>query len=126
MVINTHEKRAIDQTNSAIAPVSVGAYIDSLQASGLYDRVGVNNLGTVAADTVLPIAGGSTVGWQTEVGLAADGGADFDGVDDRSLNCFLEVGIVPGSLKTTIDQKDCQFLVAIIGQGNKKAIPYEP
>lgn len=71
------EKRAIDQTNSAIAPVSVGAYIDSLQASGLYDRVGANNLGTVAADTVLPIAGGSTVGWQTEVGAAADGGADF-------------------------------------------------
>ena len=71
------EKRAIDQTNSAIAPTAVGAYVDSLQASGLYSRVGLNDLGTVAADTVLPIAGGSTVGWDSEVEAATDGGADF-------------------------------------------------
>ena len=50
------EERAIDQGTSLIAPTSVGAYVDSLQASALYDRIGVNNLGTVAADTVLPIA----------------------------------------------------------------------
>jgi len=71
------EKRAIDQTNSAIAPTAVGAFVDSLQASGLYNRIGINNLGTVAADTVLPIAGGSTVAWAGEVAAAADGGADF-------------------------------------------------
>ena len=71
------EKRAIDQANSAIAPTSIGAYVDSLQASALFDRIGVNNLGTVAADTVLPIAGGSTVAWAAEVAAAADGGADF-------------------------------------------------
>ena len=71
------EKRAIDQTNSQIQPVAVGAYIDALQASGLYNRVGVQDLGTVAADTVLPIAGGSTVAWATEVAAAADGGANF-------------------------------------------------
>ena len=71
------EKRAIDQTNSAIAPTSVGAYVDSLQASALYSRLGVNDLGTVAADTVLPIAGGSTVAWTGEVASASDGGANF-------------------------------------------------
>ena len=71
------EKRAIDQTGSAIAPTSVGAYIDSLAESALYQRVGLQDLGTVAADTVLPIAGGSTVAWGTEVSAAADGGADF-------------------------------------------------
>lgn len=71
------EERAIDQTNSAIAPTSVGAYVDSLQASGLYNRVGLNDLGTVAADTVLPIAGGSTVAWGAEVAAASDGGANF-------------------------------------------------
>jgi len=71
------EERAIDQTNSAIAPTSVGAYVDSLQASGLYNRVGINDLGTVAADTVLPIAGGSTVAWGAEVAAASDGGANF-------------------------------------------------
>jgi HK97 family phage major capsid protein len=72
------EKRAIDQTNSAIAPTAVGAFVESLQAAGLYSKVGVTDLGTVAADTVLPIAGGSTVAWNTEVGAAADGGANFD------------------------------------------------
>ena len=49
------EERAIDQTNSAIAPTSIGAYVDSLSASALYDRIGVNNLGTVAADTVFQL-----------------------------------------------------------------------
>lgn len=72
------EKRAIDQGASAIAPTAVGTFVDSLQASGLYNRVGINNLGTVAADTVLPIAGGSTVAWAGEVAAAADGGVDFD------------------------------------------------
>ena len=71
------EKRAIDQTNSAIAPVAIGAYVDALQADSLWNRLGVNNLGTVAADTVLPIAGGSSVAWAAEVGDAADGGANF-------------------------------------------------
>ena len=71
------ERAIIDQGNSAIAPTAVGAFVDALQATGLYNRVGVNNLGTVAADTVLPIAGGSTVGWNTENGASADGGQDF-------------------------------------------------
>jgi len=72
------EKRAvIDQGTSAIAPTAIGAYVDALQADGLYNRVGINDLGTVAADTVLPIAGGSTVAWAAENGAAADGGADF-------------------------------------------------
>ena len=71
------EKRAIDQTNSQIQPTSVGAFVESLQASSLYNRVGVTDLGTVAADTVLPISGGSTVDWNTEVAAASDGGANF-------------------------------------------------
>ena len=71
------QRGIIDQGTSAIAPTAVGAYVDSLAASGLYYRVGINDLGTVAADTVLPIAGGSTVAWNTENGASADGGADF-------------------------------------------------
>jgi HK97 family phage major capsid protein len=75
------EDRAIVQgaagATTNIAPTAVGAYVDSLQASALYNRIGINDLGTVAADTVLPIAGGSTVGWDTEVAASTDGGADF-------------------------------------------------
>ena len=67
-----------DQTNSAIAPTAVGAFVESLQEAGLYNKVGVTDLGTVAADTVLPIAGGSTVGWKTEVAAADNGGANFE------------------------------------------------
>lgn len=72
------EKRAIDQTNSAIAPTAVGAFVESLQEAGLYNKVGITDLGTVAADTVLPIAGGSTVSWKTEVAAADNGGANFE------------------------------------------------
>jgi HK97 family phage major capsid protein len=71
------EKRTIDQGTSAIAPVSVGAFIDSLQEAGLYNRVGIQDLGTVAADTLLPIAGGSTVDWALENAATSDTGADF-------------------------------------------------
>jgi len=75
------EKRAIVQGAAGavtnIAPTAIGAYVDSLQASALYNRIGINDLGTVAADTVLPIAGGSTVAWAAEVAAAADGGVDF-------------------------------------------------
>ena len=74
------EKRAIDQTNSAIAPTAVAAFVDALSADALWSRVGVTNLGNVAADTVVPISGGSTVTWATEVAGAADGGANFDKV----------------------------------------------
>jgi HK97 family phage major capsid protein len=71
------QRGIIDQGTSAIAPTAVGAYVDSLSASGLYNRVGINDLGTVAADTVLPIAGGSSVAWAAENAASADGGADF-------------------------------------------------
>ena len=71
------EKRAIDQGGSAIAPTSVGAFVDSLQANSLYNQVGINDLGTVAADTVLPIAGGSTTAWASEVATVSNSGADF-------------------------------------------------
>jgi len=71
------QRGIIDQGTSAIAPTAVGAYVDSLSASGLYNRVGINDLGTVAADTVLPIAGGSAVAWAAENAASADGGADF-------------------------------------------------
>ena len=74
------EKRAIDQANSAIAPKNVLAYVQALQDGGLYLKVGATNLGTVAADTVIPVTGGSTVGWNTEVATAADGGQNFSKV----------------------------------------------
>lgn len=71
------EKRAISQAGSAIAPSVVAEYVDTLQATSLYNRLGVNDLGTVTADTILPIAGNTTVNWATENAATADTGADF-------------------------------------------------
>ena len=45
-----------------------------------------------------------------------EGGADFDGVDDRSLHCFLQVGLQEGVNKSDINEKDCIFLVNVIAQ----------
>ena len=87
------EKRQITQGGSAIAPTAIGAYIESLGENGLYKAVGLNDLGTVAADTVLPIAGGSTVAWAAEVAVAADGGVDFDKVTltPKRLTGFVDI-----------------------------------
>jgi len=90
------EKRQITQGVSAIAPTAIGAYIESLGENGLYKRVGLNDLGTVAADTVLPVAGGSTVAWAAEVATAADGGADFGKVTltPNRLTGFVDISNV--------------------------------
>ena len=54
-----------------------------------------------------------------------EGGVDFDGLDDRALHCFLQVGLASGTLKTELTDKDCTFLVNLINEENLKAIPYE-
>ena len=58
---------------------------------------------------------------------AQEGGdqPDVEGVDDRSLHCFLQVGLQSGTLRTEITEKDCTFLVNLINQSNLKTIPYE-
>ena len=71
------EKRAIDQAVSAIAPSVTGVYADSLQENGVFSQVGVTDLGNMAADTVIPVAGGSTVAWSGEVTTVSNSGADF-------------------------------------------------
>ena len=54
------------------------------------------------------------------------GGADFDGIDDKCMHCFLQAGLQTGTLRTEISEKDCTFLVNLINQEkNQKAIPYE-
>lgn len=40
-----------------------------------------------------------------------DDAPDFNGVDDRALHCFLQVGLQEGTLKTELTDKDCTFLV---------------
>ena len=75
---NKAEKRAIvDQSTSAIQPVAVEAFADALVEGALYNKVGVTNLGTLAADTVVPITGANAVEWAAENAAGADTSADF-------------------------------------------------
>lgn len=43
---------------------------------------------------------------------------DSDGVNDRALHCFLQVGLQEGTLKTELTDKDCTFLVNLINDEN--------
>ncbi len=75
---NKAEKRAIvDQGASAIQPVAVDAFADALVEGALYNQVGLTNLGTLAADTVVPITGANAVAWATENAAGTDTSADF-------------------------------------------------
>ncbi len=72
------EKRAyIDQGGSAIAPSSVEAYVDALRVGTIYDRVGVNNLGNLQANSIVPVTGLIESEWAAENGNGDDQSADF-------------------------------------------------
>ena len=50
----------------------------------------------------------------------------MEGIDDKAICCFLEVGLESGTLRTVLTIKECTFLVNLITEeNNMKAIPYE-
>ena len=67
----------VDQGASAIAPVSVNAFADALVEGALYNKVGLTNLGTLAADTVVPITGANAVAWADEIADGTNTSTDF-------------------------------------------------
>ena len=72
------EKRAyVDQGGSAIAPVSVQAYADALTEGTIYNEVGCNDLGNLAADTIVPITAATNTAWAAENAAGSDLSADF-------------------------------------------------
>lgn len=91
------EKRAyIDQANSAIAPVAIQAYADALRADTLYDKIGINDLGNLAANTVVPITGQVDAEWAAENGDGADQSADFSKVtlSPKRVNAYSNLSRV--------------------------------
>tara|TARA_R100001244_G_scaffold42085_2_gene38082 strand:- start:7190 stop:8416 length:1227 start_codon:yes stop_codon:yes gene_type:complete len=72
------EKRAyVDQATSLIAPSVTTAFADALVAGGLYNKVGISDLGNMAADTIVPITGANAVAWAGENAAGTDTSADF-------------------------------------------------
>jgi len=75
---NKAEQRAfVDQGASGIAPVAINAFADALIEDSLWNRVGLTNLGTLAADTVVPITGANAVEWAAENAAGTDTSTDF-------------------------------------------------
>ena len=72
------EKRAyVDQGSSAIAPSVTTAFADALVEGGLWNNVGLTNLGNMSADTIVPITGANAVTWAAENADGTDTSTDF-------------------------------------------------
>ena len=72
---NKAEQRAVIGQN--IAPVAVNAFADALVEGALYNKVGLTNLGTLAADTIVPITGANAVEWAAENAAGTDTSTAF-------------------------------------------------
>ena len=77
------ESRGADVTQggSAIAPTNVLGFADAMREASVFNRVGANILTGLSANTTIPVAGASTVEWEGEVDIAANGGAEFGKVE---------------------------------------------
>ena len=73
----TEKRDYVDQASSAIAPVAIEAYADALREGTTWDKVGINNLGNLAANTVVPITGAITAAWAAENADGTDQSVDF-------------------------------------------------
>lgn len=77
--VDTEKRTDIDQTNSAIQPVTVGRYTDALRENAVYANVpGINVYTGLMGDMKLPVTAKQTLAWASaENSAAADGGANF-------------------------------------------------
>jgi len=77
------EKRVNEPTQggSGIAPTNVLGFADAMREASVFNRVGANILTGLSANTTIPVAGASSVEWEGEIDLAADGGANFGKVE---------------------------------------------
>ena len=77
------EKRVNEPTQggSGIAPTNVLGFADAMREASVFNRVGANILTGLSANTTIPVAGASTVEWEGENDLAANGGAEFGKVE---------------------------------------------
>jgi len=45
-----------------------------------------------------------------------EGKPDFAGIDSKTIYCFLQLGLQEGTLKTELDDKECNFLVNLVNE----------
>ena len=90
------EKRTdIDQTNSAIQPVTVGSYTDALRENAVYANIpGINVYDGLMGDMKLPVTTKQTLAWaSSENSASADGGQNFakDTLQPTRLTGYVDV-----------------------------------
>ena len=91
---NKAEQRAIiDQGTAQISPVSVNAFADSLVEGALYNKVGLTNLGTLAADSIVPITGANAPVWAGTTPANAENAAATD-----VGNAFGKITLTPNRI----------------------------
>lgn len=108
MIEAAYEARAtVDQTNSAIKPTVVGAYVDQLRESAVYEKIGVDQLMGLTADYKIPAVGAQNVAWATaENSAASDIGAQFT---SDTLTPFRITGYVPLSNRILLQNGEAAY-----------------
>jgi HK97 family phage major capsid protein len=109
MIEAVYEQRAtVSQGSSAIQPTVVGAYVDQLRESALYEKVGVDQLMGLTADYKIPAVGANNVAWASaENSAAADIGAQFT---SDTLSPERITGYVPLSNKILLQNGEAAYM----------------
>ena len=120
MIEAVYEKRAtVDQTNSAIKPTVVGAYVDQLRESAVYEKAGVDQLMGLTADYKIPAVGAQNVAWATaENSAASDIGAQFS---SDTLTPFRVTGYVPLSNRILLQNGEAAYMSVFKDLGRSTA-----
>jgi len=108
MIEAVYEQRStVSQTSSAIKPTVVGAYVDQLRESAVYEKVGVSQLMGLTADYKIPAVGANNVAWASaENSAAADIGAQFT---SDTLTPFRVTGYVPLSNRILLQNGEAAY-----------------
>tara|TARA_B100001093_G_scaffold18299_2_gene16595 strand:- start:262 stop:1530 length:1269 start_codon:yes stop_codon:yes gene_type:complete len=90
------ESRAIvDETNSSIAPTTLGAFQDGLRENSVYEQVGATVLNGLSANTEIPVVGANNAAYAgtTENAEASDVGAQFSSLtlSPKRISGFVDL-----------------------------------
>ena len=92
----TEERTTITQGTSAIAPTVTSAFQEGLIEGALWNKVGLTNMGNMAANTIVPVTKTSAAVWDTETGNGDDIGDNFDKVtlSPNRINGYADISNV--------------------------------
>jgi HK97 family phage major capsid protein len=92
----TEKRTTITQGTSAIAPTMTSAFQEGLIEGALWNKVGLTNLGNMAANTIVPVTKTSAAIWDTETGNGDDIGDNFEKVtlSPNRINGYADISNV--------------------------------